>query len=211
MNLCGEPGEASGGDASNGQGGSDASDGQNGNDASMGPDGCSFACPTRAHWISGTFTVTYASPSLPGGNVTADGRFLPLVHETISFVVSFDEGAMTKQPQRGGQYALDIILSQADISYQGDATGLLDTYLKPSVETAKGNADFNYGANEKMTVGVGSSYGISFSCDNLTLPVGSDQYIIPGDVNCSAGSAQISGDWQTDADFANASGTFVYH
>jgi hypothetical protein len=202
MNVCGELAES--GEPS-GDSGSEAGSGADGG----GPDGCSFACPTRAHWITGTFTITYANPALAGTGL--DGRFLPLVNESISFVLSFDEGAITKQPNNHGEYDLEIILSQGDLAYQGDTSGVLDKYVKPSIEMAMGNALFAYAANEKMTVGIGSGASVAFSCSNLTLQVAPDQYIVPGDVSCSAGSLQISEDQQTGANFANGMGTFVYH
>jgi hypothetical protein len=86
-------------------------------------------------------------------------------------------------------------------------------YVKPAVEAAStGNARFAYSANESMTVGLGSGVEISFTCANLSLPVGSDQYIVPGDVVCPAGTVQIDEIIQNYvANTASGMGSFIYH
>ena len=194
-------------------------------DASTAPDGCSFACPTLSHWVTGTFTITYANPPLANSMPAVDGKFAPLVNETIEFVFSFAEGAMTKEPVANNQYSVDIILSQANLVYQGDTSGILDEYVQRAVDGSDGDVEFSYGATEEMSVyaaapGQGGplDFSISFSCATPALPVGADQYVVPGDVDCSDASIEIdqlatigSGTNLGVLNNAIGSGSFSYH
>lgn len=203
-NVCGAGGSG-GGAGTGGASGSDAGT------AGSGGSTCTGLCPTKSHWIKGSFALDYAKPA----GTYSTGELLPLVGETIQVVVSFDEGAQFKDPPANNEYSLRIVASGAEVQQSGDATGLFEQKTS-LLENDDAEVSFDYGTQVDFAAvfseGYPDGYRLSFSCLAVTsLSVGTDQYVQPGPVSCASGTIQLghSNNYH-QSDYVTGKGAFEY-
>jgi hypothetical protein len=183
--------------------------------ASGTPDGCTFACPTRAHSIAATITVN--DVNFKQG---ALGRFGPMKGETFDVLLSFDELTPTKDPPEvtatWTRYVTRILSQSHDIASQGDSSQLFDAAAKTVLNKARGTATFTIRSDSSITdfrfVAKSGDDVIVFVCDVPAPSLGVDHYIIPEPFACSKGYWSLSID-ASDAQYlehAEGRTSFVY-
>lgn len=182
-------------------------------------DACTFACPTASHWIEGTFTIDYASPSL-----VSDGKFQPLQGETISIIISFDEGATFKDPPKNNTYTFRVLATETAFAVSGDPSGVVAAHFSnpPSLQDSGLDVDYSTALSFSAGFGVSSSvdgYAVGVRCSAPPLRVGSDQYAILAPFDCASGSVRFMEYGPSQGmvgqtavvNVATGSGSFRYH
>jgi len=176
------------------------------------PDACTWACPTASHWVEITVNIDYAAKA---DNIYVKGTWLPLLGETLSFLVSFDEGATFKDPPTS-QYTARTLISNVVIQSKGDGTGIISTNYPPSYKQT-GTIYLNYSTSVifDLELGANGVNALSLICSPTTLKIGSDQYPILDSFSCTGGRVflrQYSNGGHT-AEYAGTnqtSGTLTY-
>jgi len=182
-------------------------------------DACTFACPVGPHWIEGTFSIDYATPSL-----ISDGKFQPLNGETISIVISFNEGAAFKDPPKSNTYTFRVLATETAFAVSGDPSGIVAAHFSTPLSYQDSGVDVDYSTALSFSAGFGPpdpeyGYDVAVQCSAPPLRVGSDQYAILAPFDCASGSVRFTEYGQSQGvvgqraavNIATGSGSFRYH
>lgn len=149
------------------------------------PDACTWTCPTASHFVTLTAKFDYAG--MASGYIK--GQWLPLMGETPTVMVSFDEGAVFKDPPASNQYTTRALVSNASVQVKNDPSGIIASQFKG---TWSGTITMKYGTSvsfvlDLVTSSLSLQNTMSLSCQIASVKVGSDQYPTLDPFSCTAG------------------------
>lgn len=190
-----------------GTGGKTDGGGAGGAGTDGGVDACTFACPTGSHWVEGTFKMDPAST----------GDFNLVGGQTISIVMSFEEGATFKDPVLANSYPERILLSSVTLQDSGDKNGQIDSYYDGTYP-GPGELDSSYSTYIDFSVGFqqdsgNGTFSATVWCNNAPLKPGSDQYPVVAPFDCANAGIQFdeTAITKVNAGSAKGSGSFKFH
>jgi hypothetical protein len=181
-----------------------------------GPDACTFACPTRSHFVAATLDVKFATAYAKNpNNTTTLGKLAGTQGEKFDILLSFEEGATFKDPPAASSYVTRVLTSSFDLVSRGDVSGQFDATMGPALKFSRGVLRWSYSTGTTVSLDFGSvdpNYQLTFYCGAPSGTTrGEDQYVVPGPFSCEKGSFDIFHSTSSTNDRAYGDATFTFH